>query len=615
MKKILFRFGVIVGLIALVVRLSHADNPPLSSGFSGAQVTNAAAYQAKLASNAWFNVRNAGAYGDGLHNDTTAFQNAFTNLIVYVPPGTYNVWGLTATNVTIFGDGYASVLKCTNFLVPLLSCTNNVSIRNIRFSGPDSGTAWGSLSAIATYQSNSVAILHNALNANYIKECWFNDWGSNAVIVVGMTNIYERSNACLYANNYFTNCYIGMQTKGTSYDGEYNRFIGNRASFCGYALYLGAANFLVDGNAFLDNYYNIYAQADPNGRGHGVITGNQLNHSAYPLYMVNTGTGATVCGNEIMGGGNLYFFNTIGVIVSGNVFELTTITLGQGGRNRMVNNSCYVNPSIVHNSGGADAWLLRDNFYDYAPVEALQTSQSGNYTATFSDRLIIMTADGYTVNLPQAATAQGLQYTIKQTAAYTKGTTVAAYAGDTIDGATTYQITGQNQWVTLESFNGTAAWQIVARYNYQPVTLYGSALTATASTMTSGSGYYFPPVSSATPGGAVVTGSSKTMSQYFNSGGPNGGWVSNFNFGCYSTNNVVGMGNSGTNIVVTIWTNNVASGMVLTYTSVAGVISNYLSAASSFYLTNGSTWFLAMVPNANFPGFANFSWNFKVYPQ
>jgi hypothetical protein len=85
-------------------------------------------------------------------------------------------------------------------------------------------------------------------------------------------------------------------------------------------------------------------------------------------------------------------------------------------------------------------------------------AKSTSYTATSTDRIIEVTATGQTITLPTAVGITGRDYTIKLTAS--GSATVATTSSQTIDAATTYSLSAQYKYVTVES-NG-ANWIIIA---------------------------------------------------------------------------------------------------------------------------------------------------------
>lgn len=82
---------------------------------------------------------------------------------------------------------------------------------------------------------------------------------------------------------------------------------------------------------------------------------------------------------------------------------------------------------------------------------------SGAVTAT--DSLLLLNAATLTATLPTAVGKTGRVYTVKLVAASTTGT-VATTSSQTIDGSTTYSLSAQRKYVTVQSDG--ANWQIIA---------------------------------------------------------------------------------------------------------------------------------------------------------
>lgn len=79
-------------------------------------------------------------------------------------------------------------------------------------------------------------------------------------------------------------------------------------------------------------------------------------------------------------------------------------------------------------------------------------------TATVNNSTIVVTATGQTITLPTAVGILGRQYTIKLSAS--GSSTVATTSSQTIDGSTTYSLSAQYKYVTVQSDN--ANWHIIA---------------------------------------------------------------------------------------------------------------------------------------------------------
>ena len=81
--------------------------------------------------------------------------------------------------------------------------------------------------------------------------------------------------------------------------------------------------------------------------------------------------------------------------------------------------------------------------------------------ATLGDHYIyLVNADNQTINLPSAATA-GARYVIKQTAAFTNGTTIDANGTQTIDGSET--VTLGSRYAFIEIVSHGTAWHIIGQ--------------------------------------------------------------------------------------------------------------------------------------------------------
>lgn len=92
----------------------------------------------------------------------------------------------------------------------------------------------------------------------------------------------------------------------------------------------------------------------------------------------------------------------------------------------------------------------------FAPV---LVSKALSYNATITDHTILVTATGQTITLPTAVGCNGRIYTIKLTSSASTST-VATTSSQTIDGSTTYLLSAQYKYVTVQSDNTN--WNIIA---------------------------------------------------------------------------------------------------------------------------------------------------------
>jgi hypothetical protein len=92
--------------------------------------------------------------------------------------------------------------------------------------------------------------------------------------------------------------------------------------------------------------------------------------------------------------------------------------------------------------------------YTPPPIAAKST----NYTASINDRTILVSATGQTITLPTATGNAGLTLTIKLTVA---GSCIVTASPQKIDGATTYTLSAQYKYVTVQS-DGSQWWVIAS---------------------------------------------------------------------------------------------------------------------------------------------------------
>jgi len=79
-------------------------------------------------------------------------------------------------------------------------------------------------------------------------------------------------------------------------------------------------------------------------------------------------------------------------------------------------------------------------------------------TLTADNHTVVVTATGQTVTLPTAVGCTGRQYVVKLTAS--GSCTIATTSSQTIDGSTTYSLSAQYKYVTVQSTG--ANWVIIA---------------------------------------------------------------------------------------------------------------------------------------------------------
>ena len=131
------------------------------------------------------------------------------------------------------------------------------------------------------------------------------------------------------------------------------------------------------------------------------------------------------------------------------------------GFNNYLTGDSQVIPSDVTNTYGVDS---NGNQFGFGARTAGIVTKSSAYTLTSSDATVLANAvsGGFTIGLPSAASAvKGRLYTIKKTDSTSNSVVIDPSGSETIDGATTINLGGQNDAVTIQS-DGTN-WQRVSK--------------------------------------------------------------------------------------------------------------------------------------------------------
>jgi len=160
-----------------------------------------------------FNVKLAayGAKGDGITDDTTAIQAAATAAavsggVVYFPPGTYNITGISLTsksNVMFVGEGKASKLVMagsTNGAMLTLTMCNWITVKDLWFYGNNIGTTDGPSGSAIYFDATGTAA---NLEGFVVSGCRFENFRGATWVRVQNTTAYDVSkgwwtkNTCL----------------------------------------------------------------------------------------------------------------------------------------------------------------------------------------------------------------------------------------------------------------------------------------------------------------------------------------------------------------------------------------------------------------------------------
>ena len=140
------------------------------------------------------NVKDFGAKGDGISDDTIPIQNAINNTsnnIIYFPAGVYNISDtlVLRSNITLYGQGELSQIKVINYNKKCFYSYNlieNVEIKDLKLVG----------SAIRKNQYPTECSAINIVNMNNVRiyNCIFTGFNSNIEISKGkLLRIYNNN--------------------------------------------------------------------------------------------------------------------------------------------------------------------------------------------------------------------------------------------------------------------------------------------------------------------------------------------------------------------------------------------------------------------------------------
>jgi hypothetical protein len=326
-------------------------------------------------------VKDFGAIGNGVANDTSAIQAALTaasgaSWALYFPSGTYIITAaLTGgRNITIYGDGWRSVIKVASGTNPTHiikfgdeTTTTSIEVRDIELDGNKSGNPTGGdgLVVVRGFKANlfNVRVIDcvgDGIQYEATGSCFENylygissyrndgfgirmsgagvtdthiiggDIGFNALGGVVLASSCSVNNSTIWGAGQSDS--IGILTAGVSF-----QIVGNRIEGHGrQAIYVPTANdyAYISGNKIYANsfteannglYDGIYVET---GAGFGTITGNKVysavsSAEAYSMRYAINFAGAhnqwTIAGNDLplLVAGSPAAFKTSGIVVNG----------------------------------------------------------------------------------------------------------------------------------------------------------------------------------------------------------------------------------------------------------------------------------------------------------
>lgn len=218
----------------------------------------------------WANVKSYGAVGDGVADDTEAFQDAIDsgNKHIYIPPGTYLVDGTVnlVSGITIHGKGVTLTHTTTTGSILKADAVDDWSIVGpLLISGPGSTSG----TAKAVHVKNCLRWRVSQVSVKNVRGFGLYVEGSTAIPVYGESGQVTdfRASACYYG------VYLVAGPRG-----EYVTFANPHITGCNVGLAASAGNLVVVGGNISGNVTGVALEAGSNS-GHGIITGCNINHN------------------------------------------------------------------------------------------------------------------------------------------------------------------------------------------------------------------------------------------------------------------------------------------------------------------------------------------------
>ena len=215
------------------------------------------------------NVRDFGAVGDGVTEDSVAFKNAVaTGRPVFIPKGIYK---MTATlhpssRQMIFGTGNTSIIY-TNANRSVIRTSDSCTIKDISFRGSGLSTLPGNTDTVT---QNGVWV--NGYN-NRVTGCTFIKFAGRGVWIYSPTIANMEGN--LITDNVADSNTVAF---ASSFGSNYGLFANNTARYNVYGYYeFSAANMTNNSNIYQGNTNAMYFAS---GDLRGSIVNCQLNHSS-----------------------------------------------------------------------------------------------------------------------------------------------------------------------------------------------------------------------------------------------------------------------------------------------------------------------------------------------
>jgi hypothetical protein len=233
-------------------------NVTIAAGATTGTVNHVQTIAPNLANYGIVNVKDFGAKGDGVTDDTAAIQNVLdSHNVIYIPQGEYFITStlvIKNSNTKIFGDGKSSKLiksKDNAILLSANSGLSNIVIKSLYF-GVEENTP--------SYTQSKQLVAINNCSFIDVMDCEFNSYnGEGKQTLFGHLQTSSSDDVLVKNCSFFGSygqCCGASDGVGDGVHGKRQRFINNLLSGfvdTGIGVWTNASDVLIDGNVFLGN--------------------------------------------------------------------------------------------------------------------------------------------------------------------------------------------------------------------------------------------------------------------------------------------------------------------------------------------------------------------------